>query len=91
MDTLKLLESLGLTLPGPAYLIGALVFSIIGYAGYRYGKKAKLPIPKWIGITLMLYPYAVSDTWLLYAVGGGLCVALYVFRKQVKKNEASPS
>jgi hypothetical protein len=36
---------------------------------------------KWIGIALMLYPYAVSDTLLLYAVGGVLCAGLYVFRK----------
>jgi hypothetical protein len=81
MDDLKTLESLGLTIPGPAYIVGAVLFGIIGYAAYRYGKKASLPIPKWIGIALMLYPYAVTDLWLLYAVGGGLCVGLYVFRK----------
>lgn len=78
---LKTLESLGLTLPSPAYIFGAVLFSIIGYAAYRYGKKASLGSPKWIGIALMLYPYAVSETWLLYAVGGGLCLGLYVFRK----------
>jgi hypothetical protein len=37
--------------------------------------------PKWIGIGLMLYPYAVSQTWLLYAIGAGLCAALYFFSK----------
>lgn len=80
MDDLKNLESLGFTLPSPAYLIGAILFGIIGYAAYRYGKKTALTYPKWIGVTLMLYPYAVSQTWLLYVVGCGLCVALYVFR-----------
>jgi len=40
MDNLKTFESMGFTLPSPAYLIGAIFFSIIGYAAYRYGKKA---------------------------------------------------
>ncbi len=81
MDDLKALESLGFTLPSPAYIAGVVLFSIIGYAAYRYGKKASLPNLKWIGVALMLYPYVVDATWLLYAVGGGLCFALYFFRK----------
>ena len=81
MDELKMLESLGLTLPGPAYIFGALLFGIIGIAVYRYGKKANLAAHKWIGVALMLYPYGISETWMLYAIGAGLCVALYWYRK----------
>jgi len=81
MDELKTLESLGFALPSPAYLAGALLFGIIGYAAYRYGKKASLGGFKWIGVALMLYPYAISETWQLYAVGAGLCVGLYAYRK----------
>jgi hypothetical protein len=81
MDELKTLESLGFTLPSPIYLVGAVIFSIIGYAAYRYGKKSKLGGPKWIGIALMFYPYAISETWMLFVVGAGLCVGLYVYRK----------
>ena len=81
MDNLNTLESMGFTMPTPAYLFGAILFSIIGYAAYRYGKKASLQTFKWIGIVLMLYPYAVSETWLLYVVGGILCVGLYISRK----------
>ena len=81
MDNLKALESLGITLPGPAYIFGAILFSIVGFAAYRYGKKAGLGTPMWMGIVLMVYPYAISDTWLLYVIGGGLCLGLYVFRK----------
>lgn len=80
MDDLKALESLGFTLPTPAYLIGAILFGIIGYVAYRHGKKASIKAAKWIGIALMLFPYAISETWLMYAVGTGLCVALYFFR-----------
>jgi hypothetical protein len=81
MEELKTLEAMGLTLPSPAYLTGAILFGIIGFVAYRYGKKMELPIPKWIGVALMLYPYAISETWQLYAVGSGLCAALYYWRK----------
>lgn len=80
MDQIETLQSMGLTLPSPAYIFGAIVFGFIGYAAFRYGRKAELPIPKWIGVALMLYPYAISQTWLLYAVGAALCVGLYCYR-----------
>jgi hypothetical protein len=78
MDGLTTLEALGVTLPSPAYIFGTVLFGIIGYAAYRYGKKASVQPARWIGIALMLYPYAVSATWLLYVVGAGLCIGLYV-------------
>jgi hypothetical protein len=81
MDDLNSLASLGLTLPSPAYLFGLILFGLIGFAAFRYGAKAALNKPKWIGIGMMLYPYAVSQTWQLYAIGSGLCVALYIYRK----------
>ena len=80
MDKATALQSLGMSLPSPAYLFGAILFGIIGFAAYRYGKKTAMIHPRWIGIVLMLYPYAISRTWLLYAVGGALCVALYILR-----------
>jgi hypothetical protein len=80
MDDLKDLNSLGFTLPSPAYIVGAILFGIIGFAAYRYGKKLSLTYTKWIGVALMLYPYVISETWMLYLVGGLLCAALYIFR-----------
>lgn len=77
-DTLTTLESMGITLPSRSYLIGAILFGIIGYVGYRHGKKNSLQTTKWIGIALMLYPYVIWNTWLLYTVGAVLCVGLYV-------------
>lgn len=82
MDELNTLNSLGFTLPSPAYIFGAIIFGLIGFAAYRYGKKTSLGHVKWIGVALMFYPYAVSNTWLLYIVGIGLSAALYVFRKE---------
>jgi hypothetical protein len=69
---------LGFTLPSTAYLIGVVIFGIVGYVAYRDGKKMSLPAPKWIGFALMLHPYAISATWMLYVVGAGLCVGAYL-------------
>ncbi|HEV7814011.1 MAG TPA: hypothetical protein VGP06_02795 [Janthinobacterium sp.] len=69
-----------LSLPSPAYLAGALIFGIVGFAAYRYGKSAGQSQTRWIGAGLMLYPYAISQTWLLYLIGAALCAGLYFFR-----------
>lgn len=81
MNDLATLNTMGLDLPSPAYLIGAIVFGILGYAAYRYGKKISNNTTKWLGITLMLYPYLISETWLLYAVGTALCATLVFLRR----------
>ena len=80
MDELSQLSGLGLALPTPAYLIGAILFGLIGFAGYRYGKRMSLGKVKWIGVALMVYPYAVSGTEMLYVVGAALCGAMYFWR-----------
>ena len=78
MNELKALESLGLALPSPAYIVGAVLFGIIGYLAYRRGKKAARPVLTWTGVALMLYPYAVPQTWLLWTIGLGLCGWVYI-------------
>ena len=81
MEELKDLEAMGLALPTPAYLFGIILFGILGYAAYRHGKQAALPMVRWLGAALMLYPYFVSTTWLMYVVGLGLCLGIYHFRR----------
>jgi len=34
-----------------------------------------------IAVLLMVYPYVVSEAWLVYAIGALLCYGLYLFRK----------
>jgi len=63
-------------LPTPAYIFGAILFGIIGFVAYRFGKKTERTKTKWLGVILMLYPYATgSDTHLLYLVGLVLCIS----------------
>ncbi|MDI1259660.1 hypothetical protein [Aquabacterium sp.] len=78
MDSLATLQSMGLTLPTPPYIVGLILFGIVGMWAYWRGKKAQHPHTKWLGVALMFYPYAVSSTWLLYGVGLALCVGLWL-------------
>ena len=78
MNDLATLGALGLELPSPAYIAGAILFGIAGYVAFRRGRKAGRPELTWAGLALMVYPYAVSQTWLLWAVGAALCGWLYV-------------
>ena len=77
MDELKTLQSLGLVLPSPAYILGALVFGLVGYVAYRRGRRTSTAALTWTGVALMVYPYAVPQTWLLWTVGAALCAWLY--------------
>jgi len=82
MDALSQLQALGLTMPSPAYLIGMLLFSVLGMAAYIGGKRRERPTTKWLGVALMFFPYAVTVPWLLYLVGGALCAAVWWDWKQ---------
>lgn len=73
MNELSQLQSLGLELPSPWYLAGALVFGLLGWVAYRHGKRTQNAAVKWAGVALMLYPYAVTQTWLLWLSGVVLC------------------
>jgi hypothetical protein len=33
-----------------------------------------------IGVVLMVYPYFVPQTWLIYTIGSVLCLGLYLFQ-----------
>ena len=79
MNDLSALSEMGFTFPSPAYLFGSIVFGIIGFVAYRFGKKMQRTQAKWIGIALMVYPYAISQTAMMYGIGVALCVALYFF------------
>lgn len=80
LQTVNALQSMGLSLPSPAYLMGSVVFSLIGWVAYRQGKQRESKWTRWLGVILMVYPYAVSDTKLLYAIGAALCLAIYATR-----------
>lgn len=51
-------------------------------AAFVYGRKSSLGKPVIIGIALMAFPYFVSATWVLFAVGCVLPGALFVLREE---------
>jgi hypothetical protein len=78
MELIETLKLLGIELPSAAYVVGAVLFGIVGMVAFWKGRKLKRPRVKWLGVALMFYPYLVWNTALLYAAGVGLCVALWV-------------
>ena len=78
MNDLKQLETLGLVLPSAAYIFGAILFGIIGYVAFRRGRKTSSAALTWTGLALMLYPYAVSQTWILWVLSVALCGWVYL-------------
>ncbi len=60
------------------YLAGLLLFGLVGYAAWRRGRKVEKPALKWAGVAMMLYPYAVPQTWLLWLIGAAGSVWLYL-------------
>jgi len=64
-----------------ANLIGGVIFSIIGWSAFRYGKREKSVRPMAIGAALMIYPYFIANTFLAYVIGIALTAALFLWRE----------
>jgi uncharacterized membrane protein len=54
------------------HLFLGLIFSSIGIGYFIYGRKQSNIVTRYCGIALVLYPYLVTDTLALVAVGVGL-------------------
>ena len=53
-------------------LLLGLVFGCIGLGYLRYGKMTKRTMPYVSGLALMVFPYFVSDLWLIVLIGVAL-------------------
>ncbi|MBU6256989.1 MAG: hypothetical protein KGL18_11930 [Burkholderiales bacterium] len=77
MDLLSTAQSLGFQLPSPAYIIGSILFGLIGMWAFAIGKRRQQPRLRWSGVALMFYPYVIGGTLMLYVVGAALCGAVW--------------
>ena len=79
-EMLDTAQDMGLTLPSAAWIVGCILFSLIGLVAWRWGKARRNPRVRWLGLALMLYGYVAGPTWLLYGAGVALCGAVWWFR-----------
>jgi hypothetical protein len=68
-------------MPTPGSIFAAILFGAIGMGAFVWGKRTGRGLPMIIGAALMIYPYFISETWILFSVGAVLCWLLYRFRE----------
>lgn len=61
-------------------LLWSLLFSSVGLGFFLYGKKQQAVVPLFSGLALMIYPYFVSNSILLVAIGIVLVAVPYFVR-----------
>jgi hypothetical protein len=55
----------------------AVLFGLVGFAAFRYGRRNSEPRPLFLGIALMAYGYFVTNAWVSLAIGSVLTLALF--------------
>jgi len=61
-------------------LIWEMLFGAIGLGFFSYGKKQKAIIPLFTGISLFIFPYFISNLYLLLVMGFALIALPYFVR-----------
>lgn len=63
-----------------AHLIWSVVFGGIGLGYFTYGKKQKAVVPFLTAIALFVFPYFISNLYLLVFVGAALMMLPYFIK-----------
>ncbi len=63
-----------------SWLLWGLLFGSIGLGFFVYGKKQKAVVPMVCGLALMIFPYFISNTIVLVAIGAMLTAVPYFVR-----------
>jgi predicted membrane protein len=61
-----------------AWLMWSSLFALAGLALFTYGRRQRRATPTLVGAALMIYPYFVSNTFVLVGIGALLICALFV-------------
>ena len=64
-------------MPEPSTLFVIIVFSAVGLAAFRHGKRESNVICLLLGIALMVYPYFVGGFTLSLVIGAALSTAVW--------------
>lgn len=63
-----------------ALLVWAMVFGAIGFGFFIYGKRQKAVVPLMTGIALFIFPYFVTNVYVLVLLGFALMAVPYFVR-----------
>ena len=63
-----------------SWILWGLLFGSIGLGFFIYGKKQKAPVPLVCGLSLMIFPYFVSNSLVLVVIGVLLIAVPYFVR-----------
>ncbi len=63
-----------------SWLLWGLLFGSIGLGFFVYGRKQKAVVPMVCGLALMIFPYFISNTIVLVAIGAMLTAVPYFVR-----------
>jgi len=65
---------------GTSLLIWGMLFGAIGLGFFTYGRKQKAVVPLFTGIALFIFPYFISNIYVLVIAGIVLIVLPYFVR-----------
>ena len=65
----------------PTAIVLSLLFSVVGFAAFRYGRRMHQTPPVVLGIALMVYPLFVTSALWTAVVGTGLTGGLWLWRE----------
>lgn len=63
-----------------AQILWGMLFSLFGFVYVGYGRKNELDIPFYSGIFLMIFPYFISNLYLMIAIGVVAVILPFVIR-----------
>ena len=65
---------------GSSTMIWGILFGAMGLGYFTYGKRQKAVVPLFTGIALFIFPYFVSNVYLLVIIGVALVLLPYFVR-----------
>lgn len=66
----------------PGYLLSSLLISCAGMGFFLYGKKAQRLFPLLAGIALGVYPFFVSNLWMMWGLAVVIIAFVWFLREQ---------
>jgi hypothetical protein len=61
-------------------IIANVLFSGIGFVAFVYGKKMSQMRKLFLGLALMVFPYFVSNSWVMWGTGATLTAAIFFWK-----------